>query len=235
MRTMMERLREPELMDDESLDERDHIEALKGLSNIHRYTNTIGLLWPPIFRLALRTSPEPLRILDLATGGGDLPLILWRRANRLGIAVDIAGCDLSPVAVNFATERAVQKGANVRFFQLDLLKDPLPLDYDVIMCSLFLHHLDEDNSRLVLRKMKESTKQMVLLQDLVRSQFALIATAYGTKLFSRSHVVHYDGPASVRAAYTLAELSTLCQQAGLDNCEVTAHWPFRMRLIWNKR
>ena len=65
---------------------------------------------------------------------------------RAGVALHIDGCDVSPTAVEFAAGRARRAGADVRFFAADALRDPLPDGYDAVVCSLFLHHLADDEA-----------------------------------------------------------------------------------------
>src|SRR5436190_1132797 len=117
-----------ELMDDPGLDPAEHRLALAGLARINRISRSADILWPPVARLACRTSGRPVRILDIATGSGDVPLSLVRKAGRAGVPVDVAGCDISPTAVRAATEAA---GGAVRFFVHDVIRDPLPSGFDV--------------------------------------------------------------------------------------------------------
>ena len=56
----------------------------------------------------------------------------------------------------------------------------------------------------------------------------------GTRLLSRSWVVHTDGPRSVAGAFTVAELRELAAEAGLVGAEVAWRWPFRMLLTWRR-
>src|SRR5581483_10708832 len=100
------------------------------------------ILWGPIKRLAHELG-RPVRLLDIATGAGDVPTQLWHRARAAGLALEIAGCDRSPTALAVARERAAACGAPLRFFSLDALAEPLPPRFDVVCSSLFLHHLDE--------------------------------------------------------------------------------------------
>ena len=100
------------------------------------------LLWRPLNELAERER-RPLRVLDIASGAGDIVLALDRIARRRGRNIQFSACDLSPRAVAFGRRQAEQSGANVQFFEHDALKGALPTGYDAITCSLFLHHLTE--------------------------------------------------------------------------------------------
>jgi hypothetical protein len=66
------RNRQPELMDDPGLDEGLHHGALRGLARLNVVTRSSHLLWVAIRRLADEVPDRPLRILDVASGGGDV-------------------------------------------------------------------------------------------------------------------------------------------------------------------
>ena len=71
----------PEIMDQPGLAPDRHHAALRGLSRINLLSGTARVLWPPLRELARETAPRSARVLDLATGGGDVPLRLWRKAS----------------------------------------------------------------------------------------------------------------------------------------------------------
>ena len=55
--------------------------------------------------------------------------------------------------MTYAQEQAASQQAAVRFFAWDALAEDFPHRYDVVICSLFLHHLGEDQAVLFLRRM----------------------------------------------------------------------------------
>jgi SAM-dependent methyltransferase len=220
---------QPEVMDRPDLPGDEHFRALRGLERINWWTNSAGLVWGPIRELA--RAAGPLRVLDLATGAGDTPISLARRAARAGLRLDVTGCDLSPRAVEYATRAAARRRAAVRFFTLDALNDPLPPDYDVLFCSLFLHHLTEDQAVLLLGRMA-AARRLVLVHDLARGLPGFLFAYLGTRLLSRSKVVHEDGRKSVEGAFTPGEVAELAARAGLSGARVEARFPCRLVLTW---
>ena len=120
----MQRVRRPELMDQPGLELADHVRALQGLGRINVLSRVRSVLWPPIERLARLKgmNDRPLRVLDLATGGGDTPITLARRAAAKGLNVEIDGCDLNPQAIHHAEGQAAARGIRVKFFVLDALQ-----------------------------------------------------------------------------------------------------------------
>lgn len=235
---LRQRHRQPEIMDQPDLEGSLHRQALDSLARINWLSASSMMLWPSIRALCrerLRTgNSRPVRVLDVATGGGDVPVRIWQRARRHGVALEVAGCDFSNVAIEHAQGRAATKRADVRFFTLDVLNDPLPADYDVITCSLFLHHLDRGPAVHLLRKMRDAAGQLALVNDLIRSPTGWWLAYIGTRLLSRSPVVHTDGPLSVEGAFTMPEALELAQHAGWHGASIHWRWPYRYLLQWRR-
>jgi SAM-dependent methyltransferase len=233
--TKMQRRCQPEIMEQPDLDPAHHVGALQGLSRVNLWSRSSGILWAPLRGLALETSGRPLRVLDLATGAGDLPIRLWKKARRAGLDIELSGCDISPVAIEYATATAARAGATIRFFLHDVLQGEPLQGYDVVMASLFLHHQEtEDAARNLLRRMADMAGRMVLINDLIRSPMHLLLAHAATRLLTTSYVVHADGPRSVAAAWTMAEALRLAEGAGLSGARTSWRWPFRFLLTWRR-
>src|SRR4051812_15913396 len=93
--SLVRRERIPELMDDPGLDPAEHRLALAGLARINRISRSAAILRPHIRQLARAFAGRPVRILDIATGSGDVPLSLVRWATWAGVRLEAAGCDVS--------------------------------------------------------------------------------------------------------------------------------------------
>src|SRR5712671_2746044 len=102
------RRRTSEVMDQPGLAPARHHAALAGLARLNAVSGSAGILWPPLAAQAAENPGGSMRVLDVASGGGDVTLGLWRKARRAGVALHIDGCDISPTAVEFAAQRARQ-------------------------------------------------------------------------------------------------------------------------------
>jgi 2-polyprenyl-3-methyl-5-hydroxy-6-metoxy-1,4-benzoquinol methylase len=217
-------------MDDPSLDVASHRRALRGLMRINRISRTAAAVARPIFEMARRDGVRSLRVLDVASGAGDVVMSLADLARRQDIPIEVEGCDISDTAIDFAREIADRRGTKVRFFTCDALHDGLPGGYDVVMCNLFLHHLADDDAVRLLRTMRDAATRMVLVNDLERRIAGYWFTAWGTRVISRSPVVHVDAVRSVRAAFTLDEARDMARRAELHDAQVRRIVPFRWLL-----
>lgn len=227
------RHRQPEVMDQPDLDPHQHTAALHSLARINYWSRSVGILWSPLRQLAERLGVKSLTVLDLATGSGDIPLGLWSKARRKGIDLQILGCDVSDCAVEAARAQNIQQGAAVRFEQRDVLADPPTVQYDAVICSLFLHHLEEDQAVQLLRIMSTAARHLLLVNDLERSVTGFLLVKLATRLLSRSPVVWIDGPRSVEGAFSLAEARKLANLAGLESAVVERRHPCRFLLSWS--
>lgn len=231
----MHRHRLPELMDDLQLDPELHHAALRGLRRVNIISRSTQILWSVLRQTAAKVSHRPLRVLDVACGGGDLVVGIANRAARAKLNLEIDGCDISPRAVEYANEFASRNGiSHSCFFVSDAIHDQLPDDYDVVMSSLFLHHLDEDDATQLLQKMASACRHSVLLSDLRRTRLGYALAVVGCRLLTLSPIVHTDGPLSVRAAWSDTEVLGLTAAAGMHDVRLTHLWPQRFLLTWSK-
>ena len=220
-------------MDDPSLPEADHDAALDGLARLNAWSFADRTFRAPILTLnARRTDPSrPLAILDLATGSGDLVGRLGRWLRTRGVEVEWHAVDISEHALARCRDRSRACGLEVRTHHLDAIRDPLP-PVDIALCSLFLHHLEPDEVTTVLRRLATSARLGGIVSDLRRSSTGLILASVAGRLATRSPVVHFDAPTSVRAAFTTPELAELAADAGLPSSTVQRVFPQRQRLTW---
>ena len=217
-------------MDDPALPEAEHRRALRGLRRINAWSGTAKVLLRPLLQWSAARGVRTLRVLDVGCGGGDVAAALTAAARRAGLTLQWTLLDCSPVALT-AARAAV--GGDAETARLDIVKDGWPGGFDAATCTLVLHHLDEADAAAVLAKMAGAA-EVVLADDLVRSRLGLALAWLGTRVLSRSPVVHVDGPLSVRGAFTAEELGQLAERAGLSGATVTRHWPCRALVEWRR-
>jgi len=235
MMNLLQRHCEPEIQDRPDLDQTLLVQALHGLERINYWCRSHQVFWPAICKLARQQNGRCLRILDVATGAGDIPVSLALQAQRAGIVAQFAGCDINPRSVTFARQHALRRSAPVQFFIWDAVTAPPPRRYDVVLCSLFLHHLADEQAIVLLKRMADAADHLVLISDLVRSAGGLAVAQVGTRLLRTSFVNRVDGARSVRSAFTLAEVRALLQRSGLDDAVIQRRWPCRFLVTWSNR
>ena len=203
--------------------------ALQGLRRLNIASGVTGQLWRQIVTYRGVRPGGRLRVLDVACGGGDVAFGLWKRAQQRGIEMELVGLDHSPTACEQASQRCRVAGASVTFERTDAVRSPLPGGFDVVMCSLFLHHLPRQDAVLLLAKMSEAGR-LLIVSDLRRSAIGYAVAHAACRMVTRSPIVHYDGPQSVANAFSVSEVAALCDEAGLSGAIVRCAWPWRLMI-----
>ncbi len=162
------RHRLPERMDDPSLSADEHRRALRGLARINAVSRTAAAVAATLARLTTEFNLDKIRVLDVASGGGDVLLACAKQMRRRGKVAEFAGCDLSETAVEWANRSAARQSLReVRFFRHDVVSQPLPQEYDVVVSTLFLHHLSDAQAEVVLRRMASAARGGVVVDELL--------------------------------------------------------------------
>lgn len=176
----------------------------------------------------------PVSILDLATGGADIPMAIvdWGRAH--GIPVRIVAVDANPHVVEIArgnTEPYPEICVDLQ----DIRRLPYPApSFDFVTCSLALHHLQSAEVIDVLRSSGEIARQGIVVSELHRRPFCTAVAWIGSHMVS-NRLTKHDGQVSFRNAFTPSELERLAETAGLPACTVFRHGPCRLALVSDLR
>ena len=167
---------------------------------------------------ALAAHRDDLSLLDVGTGGADIPLDLIARADRRGRRLRVVGVDSRPevlaAAVRERPEIAATEGLELH------VGDGRSLGYqdrafDVAHASLVLHHLEADDAVILLREMRRVARLGVVVNDLDRSRLGWIGAWLIGHLLTANRFTRHDAPLSVRRAYRAPEMIALLRSAGL--------------------
>ncbi len=211
----------------------DYALALGGLQRINRISRTAKAIASPIIQFLQRTnSSTNVTLLDVAAGGADVSLDTARLLREQGSNVELTLCDRNDTILKLAREHAARVGQNVSTAICDATTALPEGQFDVVISTLFLHHLTFDDAVRVLQNMRRACRGILVVSDLRRSRGCLLMAHVACRVLSRSRLVHVDGPQSVRAAWTMPELARIAAAAGLTGARVTSSWPGRQLLVW---
>lgn len=171
---------------------------------------------------------QPLRILDVGTGGADIPLSLLRWAARTGHRLEVEAVDARPEIVE-AARWLVGAPIGLRLAVADGERLPYgDRSVDIAHVSLVTHHLEPAAVIDLLRELRRVSRLGVVVNDLDRGLPAWVGAWVLSRAFTRNVYTRHDAPLSVRRAYRPAELSQLAARSGLlEVCRF--HGPFGHR------
>lgn len=223
----------PELLDGAIPDRSELEQNLRDIRRVNRLLGGTSTVLRHLPRL-LETTTKPARpisLLDLATGSADIPLAVARWARSNNIAIRIVASDSSEEILGVARNH-IAGTPEISLAVYDARDVPLPdKEFDVVLCSLSLHHFPPDEAVRVLREMDRLARTGFILNDLRRGRMGYAAAWVAARLTTRNRLTRHDAPLSVRRAYTPEELGDLLHQAGIDNAAVSTHPWFRMAAV----
>jgi 2-polyprenyl-3-methyl-5-hydroxy-6-metoxy-1,4-benzoquinol methylase len=207
---------------------------LRDIRRINRFLGWTSLAVERVGQVVARQQWQQFTLLDVSTGSADIPCAIARWATQRGIAASITASDVSEQILGSARLNC----AGFPNIQIEY-QDGLALGYrdqafDVVLCSLALHHFSPEEAPRLLAELARVARHAVIVSDLARSLPAFWGAWLLTHTLMPNTLTRHDAPASVRRAYTPAEVRALAAQAGLTGANVQSAFPFRQALVWER-
>ena len=190
--------------------------SLRDLVRINRYLGGHEALRQALKRLNIRGS---FSLLDVGAASGDSGEVI--RAEYPGARV---------VSLDYKLHHL--RDAPVPKVAGDAFRLPFRArSFDVVHCSLFLHHFPDSEVVDLLHVFRELARVAVVINDLERHTLAYYFLPATKWLLRWDPITVHDGPISVQAAFTEPELRLLAERAGLRDIKTQRHHPaFRITL-----
>jgi 2-polyprenyl-3-methyl-5-hydroxy-6-metoxy-1,4-benzoquinol methylase len=173
---------------------------------------------------------DKARILDVSTGSGDIPRLIVDFARRGNVSVQIDAIDQQASTIEIARRRS-NDYPEIEFFCANLFAWKPSEPYDIVLCSLTLHHFSEDDAVRVLQKCCEFTREHVLVADLRRSLWLTFGVYLVTATVYHEAMTKTDARLSAARAFSFAELRELARRAGWKNFG-HRKFPVGRQVIW---
>jgi 2-polyprenyl-3-methyl-5-hydroxy-6-metoxy-1,4-benzoquinol methylase len=156
-------------------------------------------------------------------------LLQW--GPKKGYQFDLHGVDANPHIVAFAQQHNAHH-PQIRFQAANVLDASFgQQQFDVIIATLFVHHFPQPTLVALFRQWKKQALVGIVINDLHRHALAYHSIRWLTRLFSRSGMVKYDAPLSVRRGFLRSELEHALREAGIEKYELRWRWAFRWQLV----
>ncbi|WP_353807990.1 class I SAM-dependent methyltransferase [Agromyces sp. SYSU T00194] len=200
--------------------------------------NAIVSGWRAIYRTRLRPRLRADRVttlLDVGTGGGDLPRALLAWARRDGLALAVTAIDPDVRAIRWGLRQPAVPGLALRrAHSSDLVR--IGERYDLVVSNHVLHHLDGAELGGLLADSERLLRPggLALHADIARSRwgyagFGICTLPFQPNLLAGSYI-REDGLTSIRRSHTVAELAPALP-AGW---RVRAGFPSRLEAWWER-
>ena len=202
---------------------------LRNLRQLNRYFGSYALIEHFLRRWILPGAE--MRVLDIATGSGDIPRLVVDHARKVDAKLTVKAIDQQVSTVEIA------RGLSTDYPEITFLEgDALSFGeggppYDFVLCSLALHHFDENDAVRVLTRCRDLSIKYFLVSDLRRGLLVTVGVYLLTALIFRDPMTRADGRTSAARAFSFDELRTLAERAGWKNFG-HADFAFARQAIW---
>ncbi len=176
---------------------------------------------------------EEMRVLDLATGSGDVPRIVADHARQVSARVEITAVDQQASTIEIA--RRLSSGyPEIRYVKEDVLTFQSAKRYDLVLCSLALHHFSQKDAVALLSRCRDLSDRFVLVTDLRRGPLATIGVILLTTFLFRERMTQVDARMSARRAFSSAEFRKLAERANWQDFH-HRRFKFARQALWMER
>lgn len=211
------RVDQQELLDEHDAPRKDVERSLRDLRRINRYLGGILIYKSLLARFA------PVRsVADLGAATADLLESI--PGNPLRLAVDFKIDHLLYLRDGGAVQRVVADARQLPFRDGSV---------DVITSAHLFHHFDAAENEGILAESLRAARRGVAVNDTRRHWAPLFFISLLGWLRITGRITRFDGPASVRRSYTVAEAREVAGRIGASSWKVVHAIPFRFGiLLW---
>lgn len=223
------RTTEDEIMDDFSLEGEELREALDKIAKINQLLGGNSLTLQGVKEL-LDSKKESITIVDVGCGNGDMLRTMADYANKNNLNFTLIGIDANAFTINHAINLSTAY-PNISYKCIDIFEEEFSqLKYDILLCTLTLHHFKEDQIDYLLQLFSKNASLGTVINDLHRSKIAYRLFQLLCFVFQLNKMSRKDGLVSILRGFKKEELIDFSKRNQLKN--YTIHWKWAFRYQW---
>ena len=220
---------EMEIMDDFTMEGVLFRDTLDKLEIINRFLGGNSVTINGLKKL-LENQPKnkTITIVDLGCGNGDILRDISKFGRKNNYSFKLIGIDANLAATDYAKELS-KEYSELSFKTMDILSEDFKKQsYDVVLCTLFLHHFKNDELMSFLKTTTDKATIGVVVNDLHRHKLAY----YLFKLigfFIKNKMVRQDGLTSVLRSFKREDLENIAKEIKVH---FSIQWKWAFRYLW---
>ena len=220
---------EMEIMDDFTMEGALFRDTLDKLEIINRFLGGNSVTINGLKKL-LKNQPKnkTITIVDLGCGNGDILRDISKFGRKNNYSFKLIGIDANLAATEYAKELS-KEYSELSFKTMDILSEDFKKQsYDVVLCTLFLHHFKNEELISFLKTTTDKATIGVVVNDLHRHKLAY----YLFKLigfFIKNKMVRQDGLTSVLRAFKRKDLENIAKEIKVH---FSIQWKWAFRYLW---
>lgn len=219
---------EPEIMDDMLLEGAELTDALDKIAWINQILGGNRVTINGIEQLLQNKNLKEIHIVDLGCGNGDMLRTIKTWATKRGINVRLTGIDGNQATINHAVKLSDN---TIRYSCADFLQVVPDEPIDIVICTLTLHHFEDELLLEVLRKYYEKVSIGLVINDLHRSKQAYYLFTALAIVFRLNHMSKFDGLVSILRGFKKGDFLRYARQLNFTKFSIRWKWSYRYQWI----
>jgi SAM-dependent methyltransferase len=213
---LQERSQKLEMIDLPGISKEERIKNMRELDVLGKISGGNYYSWKVIYKL-LNDKNSEYRLVDLGCGGGETLKYFAKSAKNKDLKMKFTGVDKSDIVIDYMNRNCSGYneivGINTDF---ENFLTNTSQKIDIIYCSLFCHHLENQEIICLMRKVK-ARNSVLIIHDLSRSTLLYYGSYIFTRVYNCTVLAKHDGPISVARGFKRIELENMAIKAGFSN------------------
>ena len=220
---------EMEIMDDFTMEGALFRDTLDKLEIINRFLGGNSVTINGLKNLLKNQSKnKTITIVDLGCGNGDILRDVAKFGRKNNYSFNLTGIDANLAAIEYAKELS-KEYSELSFKTIDVLSEDFKKQsYDVVLCTLFLHHFKNEELISFLKTTTNKATIGVVVNDLHRHKLAYYLFKF-IGFFIKNKMVRQDGLTSVLRAFKREDLENIAKEIKVH---FSIQWKWAFRYLW---
>jgi 2-polyprenyl-3-methyl-5-hydroxy-6-metoxy-1,4-benzoquinol methylase len=222
-------------MDDFALEGEVLRDALDKIAKINQFLGGNHLTLRGVQDLIQNHSKtNEITIVDVGCGNGDMLRTLAEYGAKNNFSFSLIGIDANDFTIKYAQQLS-KEYSNISFECQDIFDENFEqLKYDIVLCTLTLHHFKEDEILKLMAVFNANSTIGIVINDLQRSAVAYLLFQLVCFLFRLNSMSRQDGLTSILRGFKKEELIDFSKKLKLNNYKIQWKWAFRYQWIIEK-
>lgn len=230
------RTQETEIMDDFSLQGEELRDALDQIARINQLLGGNKTTLHGIKKLLNQSDKnKTISIADIGCGNGDMLRMLAKFGQKNKLNFKLIGIDANDFTINYAKTLSTEY-SNIEYKCVDIFSEDFKvLKYDIILCTLTLHHFSNEEILNIITIFNNNAKNGIIINDLHRSKTAYRLFELICFVFNLNRMSREDGLVSILRGFKKNELEEFSKKTNLQNYTINWKWAFRYQWLITKK
>lgn len=230
-----QRTDKPEIMDDFSMKGAILQDALDKIARINQLLGGNLLTLHGVEKLISKIPNEAeIVILDVGCGNGDMLRNLADYGAKRNLNFKLIGIDANDFTIQYA-QHLTKNYTNISYLCQDIFEVEFKqLKYDIVLCTLTLHHFKNNEIDGLLAVFQSNSKLGIVINDLERSAIAFRLFQALCFVFRLNSMSREDGLTSILRGFKKKELIAFSDKLESVTYKIAWKWAFRYQWIISK-